>query len=63
MRGACPYVVVLRLTAQEHDATLRERRPGELPGDVIRRRLGWEPEHALAAAENERQVRIPVRAA
>jgi hypothetical protein len=48
MSAACPYLIVLRCTAQEHEDIMRAKRDGELPGDVIRRRLGLAPERALA---------------
>jgi hypothetical protein len=47
MFADCPYVVIFRCTQAELEDINRARRADELPGDVLRRRLGLQPDHKL----------------
>jgi hypothetical protein len=54
MIGDCPYIVIVRCSQRELDDINRARRANEQPGDVLRRRLGMQPEYDLADTRPER---------
>jgi hypothetical protein len=56
MSAPCPYLIPVRCSEQEYREVVRERRDGERLSDVIRRRLRWQSESALAVEDAGRPL-------
>jgi hypothetical protein len=62
MSAPCPYLIPVRCSEAEYREIVRERRDGERLSDVVRRRVKWQSESALAVEDADRPLSGAARA-